>query len=137
MDGLGRETAGALLAEMRRRHAGGNYDANDLTAAGKAVGADMEALLGDWLGDAALPGFLTSPVRIARLTDDEQGDPRYQLSVHVRNAEAVPGLVRVDYYEEAGTDATAPIRVPGHSSVEIGMVAKLRPRALTFRPFSP
>ena len=135
LDGLGRETAGALLAEVRRRHAGGNYDANDLTAAGKAVGADMEALLGDWLGDAALPGFLTSPVRIARLTDDEQGDPRYQLSVHVRNAEAVPGLVRVGYYEEAGTDATAPIRVPGHSSVEIGMVAKLRPRALTFRPY--
>ena len=127
LDGLGRETVGALLAEVRRRHSGGNFTAQEFAAAAAAVGADLDALLGDWLHDSALPGFLASPVSVERLTDDNQGQPRYQISVHVRNDEPVPGLVRLRYGDGREgdwiSDATPPVRVAGNTSVELGLVA--------------
>ncbi len=139
LDGIGREQTVALLAELRRRHLGGTYTLADFNAAGTAVGVDLPRLLGDWLGDVALPGYLASPVRIARLADDEQGEPRYQIAVDVRNDEPVPGIVRLSYAEntEAGFlyDATEPTRIPGRSAVELGMVAKAVPEALTLAPY--
>lgn len=139
LDDIGRERTAALLAELRRRHLGGNYTLADFNAAGVAVGADLAGLLGDWLHDAALPGYLASPVRVARLTDDEQGEPRYQVTVDVRNDEPVPGLVRLSYAEntDAGIlyDATAPTRIPAHSAVELGLVAKAVPEGLTLAPY--
>ena len=138
LDGLGRERTGALLAALRERHLGGNFTFADVTAAATAVGADLDALLGDWLHDAALPGFLVSPVRAVRLTDNEQGEPRYQMAVDIRNDEAVPGLVQLYYAEEreAGfiRGGTGPIRVPAASAVEIGLVGKALPERLTFHP---
>ena len=136
LDGLGRERAGALLAELRRRHVGGNFTAQDFTAAAAALGIDLDALLGDWLHDSALPGFLASPLRIDRLGDDDQGQPRYQISIHVRNDEPVPGLVRLSYGEWQGEeigwieDATPPVRVAGDTSVELGLVAGRLPEQL-------
>ena len=139
LDGIGREQTAALLAELRRRHRGGNYTLADFNAAGEAVGVDLPGLLGDWLLDTALPGYLASPVRVARLADDEQGEPRYQITVDVRNDEPVPGLVRLRYSEstEAGFlfDSTAPTRIPAHSAVELGMVAKALPEALTLASY--
>lgn len=139
LDGIGREQTGALLAELRRRHRGGNYTLADFNAAGAAVGADLPGLLGDWLHDAALPGYLASPVRVARLADDEQGEPRYQITVDVRNDEPVPGLVRLRYSEntEEGFlfDSTAPTRIPARSAVELGMVAKALPEGLTLASY--
>ena len=136
LDGLGRERAGALLAELRQRHAGSNFTAQDFTVAAAAVGVDLDVLLGDWLHDAALPGFLASPVRIDRLADDQQGRPRYQISIHVRNDEPVPGLLRLSYGEWQGEDigwiedATPPVRVAGNTSVELGLVASQLPEQL-------
>ena len=139
LDGLGRERTGALLATLRERHLGGNFTFADVATVATAVGADLDALLGDWLHDAALPGFLVSPVRVARLTDDEQGEPRYQMAVDVRNDEAVPGLVQLYYGEETEAgyirDGTGPIRVPAASAVEIGLVGKALPQRLTFAPY--
>lgn len=141
LDGLGRETTAALLAELRQRHGGGNYDAADLASAAKAVGADLDAVLGDWLGSAALPGFVVSPVEVERLADDEQGQPRYQIRVHVRNEEPVPGLARLTYGEwqgeEAGwiSDATAPTRIAGGSAVELALVAARPPEQVKVEPY--
>lgn len=139
LDGIGREKTGALLAELRRRHRGGNYTLADFNAAGEAIGVDLPGLLGDWLHDTALPGYLVSPVRVARLADDEQGEPRYQITVDVRNDEPVPGLVRLRYAEDTDAgflfDSTAPTRIPARSAVELGMVAKVLPEALTLAPY--
>ena len=136
LDGVGRERAGAMLAELRRRHVGGNFTAQDFTAAAAAAGVDLDALLGDWLHDSALPGFLASQLRIDRLADDDQGQPRYQISIHVRNDEPVPGLVRLSYGDWQGEeigwieDATPPVRVAGNTSVELGLVASRLPEQL-------
>ena len=133
----GRERTAALLAELRRRHVGGNFNAADFEAAASVAGVDVRALLGDWLEDAALPGFVAASPRVFRLADDDQGQPRYQLSVHVRNDEPVPGLVRLTYGERAEelADSTSPIRIPGNSSAELGLVASAPPARMWLEPY--
>lgn len=90
-DGLGRERTGALLSALRERHAGGGYDAADFHATARDADADLDALLGDWLHEVGQPGFLASPATVYRLADDADGQPRYQVRVHVRNDEPYPG----------------------------------------------
>ena len=90
LDGLGREKTAALLAELRSRYSGGHFDAADLTQLAAELDADLGPLIGDWLHEATLPGFVTSPVVVERLEDDGQGNPRYQTRFHVRNDESTP-----------------------------------------------
>ena len=142
LDGLGREKTAALLSELRTRFAGGHFDAADLARVAAEVGADLEPLIGDWLHEATLPGFVTSPVVVERLTDDAQGMPRYQTRVHVRNDESTPGLLRLRYLAGEDTTATAPrwdetepVRVAGHETVEIGVVGSAAPREVWLQPY--
>ncbi len=142
LDGLGREKTAALLSELRTRFAGGNFDATDFARTAAELDADLEPLLGDWLHEATLPGFIASPVVVERLTDDAQGMPRYQTRVHVRNEESTPGLLRLRYIAGADTNATAtrwdetePVRVAGHEAVEIGLVGSTAPREIWLEPY--
>ena len=141
LDALGRERAGALLAELRRRHAGGHYDLDAFYAAAREIGTDLEALLGDWQNDAALPGFLASTATLVRLPETAQGTPLYQTRVHIRNDESAPGLVRLRYLTRAGrvrgrgVESTEPVRVAGNSSVEIALVTTGPVRMLSMSPY--
>ena len=86
----------------------------------------LEPLLGDWLHDTSLPGFLMSGVESVRLTDSDLGSPQYQTRLHVRNDEATPGLFRLRYQwgaeKDPVWDVTDPLQVPGHTSLEVGIV---------------
>ena len=125
-DALGRERTGVLLGELRRR---GSYDVDGFYEAAYLAGVDLRPLLGDWLNDAGLPGFVASSASMARLPDTARGRPSYETRVHVRNDEPVPGLVRLRYAtarwrkeKGPGLLVSEPVRVPGHSSVEISLV---------------
>lgn len=128
-DGLGRERTGALLSWLRQRHGGKGYDAADFAAAARAVDADVVALLGDWLHEIGLPGFLASPAKVYRLTDDADGQPRYQLRLYVRNDEPHPGLVALaPHFTAASGGRGEPVRIPGRASFELGIVVAEPPK---------
>ena len=95
------------IASCAPRH----FDGADLAQVASELDADLEPLLGDWLHEATLPGFVASPVVVDRLTDDAQGMPRYQTRVHVRNDEPTPGLVRLRYIAGEDTIATCGWRI--------------------------
>ena len=140
LDGLGREKTAALLAALLSRHRGGHFTAADLQKAAIDLGADLEPLIGDWLHDAALPGFVPSDAVVERLADDERGGPRYQTRVQVFNGESTPGLLRLRYVlgEEGTTsrsDQTDPVRLGGHEATEIGVVTSMPPRELWLEPY--
>ena len=115
-EGVGRAHC---LPELRRRHSGGTFNAADFNAAASAIGVDLPGLVGDWLNETALPGFMASRARVVRLTDDDQGRPRYETTLHVRNGEPVAGLVRLSHgrFSRSFSD---PIRIPGNTAVEVG-----------------
>ena len=126
-----------LLNEMSRRHGGNTYTLEDLRSAGEAVGAPLDSLVGEWWASAELPGFVTSQPSAYRLADDEDGTPRYQLLVHVCNAEAAPGLVRLI---SGGDDVTqrrfspATHLAPG-ACIEIGTVSAFPPTQGSLQTF--
>ncbi len=141
LDGIGRDKTAALLAELLARYRGGHFTAADLSQIASELDADLNPLIGDWLHEATLPGFVTSSVVVERLADDAQGTPRYQTRVHVRNDEPTPGLLRMRYATEGEEtqairwDQTEPLRLAGHASIEIGLLSSTPPRELWLQPY--
>jgi hypothetical protein len=137
--GLGREKAGLLLGTLIERYRGKHFEAADFHALADELELELVPLLGDWLHDTALPGFLVSPAQIVRLTDDAQGRPRYQTTLHLRNDEPAPGLASVSYEwgprKKAKWDGIKPIRIPPHSSVEIGIVTSTSIYQMYMQPY--
>ena len=132
-DSVGRRPTAAFLAALRNRHSGAPFDANDFDDAAAQAGIDLGALLGDWIGEVDLPGFVPSRARVAEIADTE-GNVRYETRVHVRNSEPVPGLARLSTggYEPTVTD---PVRIPGNTTMELGMVTDEAPTQLWLEPY--
>ena len=132
MDSLGIDAVGRLLAELRRRYAGRTYSYADLVALAEELGTPLGPVA-DRLHGRSLPGFHASSARVTRLDQRGQRTPAYQIRVDVRNGEAAPGIVRVDVGADADRgdflnwESTAPISVPGGSSVEIGILSSKPP----------
>ena len=133
-DGLGKNRTAALLAALRG-HQGGTYTADDFASAVAAVDADIEQLVGDWLNDTALPGFLVSRARVQRVAAHADAQPQYEVRVHVRNDEPVPGLVRLSLGVNPQSVRGEPVRVDANAAVEIGMQSAEPPPALLLEPY--
>ena len=136
-DGLGREAVAGFLAELRARYRGTSFTAVDFERVAEEAGIDLRGLLGDWLHDASLPGFIASAVATARLADGADGKPRYQLRVDVFNGEETPGLVRLRYRsgDDAAVHESDPIRVPGRAAMEAGLVTQAPIHELWVAPY--
>lgn len=126
LDGLGRTRTAALLAELVNQYRGRTFHLSDLYRIAADLDIELEPLLGDWLYDAALPGFLLSPVTSVRLMDDDRGNPQYQTQVSIRNDESTPGWLQLRYQwgsvKEPVWDVSDPIHVPGHTSLVVGII---------------
>jgi len=126
---MGRERVAEFLALMRERHGGGTYGVDDFIAAMTETDPAMEPYIGHFLREVSLPGFLVSDPRVVRLPDEENGAPRYQVSVHLRNDEPVPGMAGLGvgapptYYIEWGDF----VHVPGNTSLELGITSRTPP----------
>lgn len=126
---LGAEKVSRFLALLRERHAGGTFAKDDFVQAMVDVEPAMASFLAHVLDEPALPGFLASDARVARLPDDESGNPRYQIRVHVRNDELAPGVAGLSYRaDDSAFFQWSPFaHVPGKRAVEIGMVSRQPP----------
>ncbi len=150
LDALGHENTVRLLASLRETHRGGSFTVDDLLAAGKALGYDLNELVGDWLGSTTLPGFVCSEAKAYRLSDSADGSPRYQLLLTVRNDEPAPGVFRFieSFNSSAGTGGrtsspfmvvtpppSKPIRLAGKSAIRYGKVVSQAPWAVILDPY--
>ncbi|MEM7363347.1 MAG: hypothetical protein AAF525_04950 [Pseudomonadota bacterium] len=139
IDGLGDEETGRLLSEIVDRHRGQTFTYSDFQLVVKDTGVELDALTGDWLYDDQLPGFIFSEATMVRLDDDEAGAPRYQTSLHIRNDEDVPGLIRLRYRwgeeDQPLWDNSLPVRIEARSSVEFGLVTSTPLHELWTQPY--
>ncbi|MDA1301726.1 MAG: hypothetical protein O2868_16785 [Proteobacteria bacterium] len=143
LDGYGREATARFLSALLQQHRGGYFTAQELEQVAIEAGINLDALVGDWLYAVDLPGFIASPPMTQRLTDDALGNPRYQTTVKIRNDEPVPGLFRLNYVwgekskdpDAMIRDKTAPIRIPGHTSVEVGVLTATPVMELHLDPY--
>lgn len=139
LDGFGRELAAAILGDLIAEYRGRSFATGDLYRIAANRGVDLDALLGDWLHDAALPGFLTSVVSSERLRDNDQGNAQYQTRVSIRNDEGTPGLVQLRYQwgnsKDPVWDLTGPMRIAAHSSVDVGIITSTPLYQLWLQPY--
>jgi ABC-type transport system involved in multi-copper enzyme maturation permease subunit len=143
VDELGRVRVARLLSTLRERNLGGTFDRAELIAAAEEIGEDLAATLELWLDATELPGFVLENADAFRLSDDEDGNARYQILVTLRNDEPVGGMIKVDYSAgDAGQDSRnaehgsgEPIYVAGLSEVEIGIVTSQPPQSVSIRPY--
>jgi hypothetical protein len=140
LDDLGREKTGQFLGALRSDNAGGSFGREDILASGELIEADLAPWMDTWLDQTDLPGFTVGDVRVYRLEDSDDGSPRYQSIVTVRNGEQVPGLIKVEYRKgegraDADRGATDPVRVEALSAVEVGLITSEPPTALRVSPY--
>ena len=131
LDSAGKETVGQFLSTLREQYWGGHFTAEDFERVALESGFSLRHLLGDWLNDTALPGFIIGRVSVKRLRDDDFGRARFQTSVPIRNDEEIAGPIRIRYREaqekkdsrqEIPWDNTDAMRIEGKTSVEIGLI---------------
>lgn len=141
IDGYSEETVGAFLRELVARYRGKTYRDVDLAAVGLDVGLDFEGLLGDWLNDSSLPGFMVAQPRLERLSDSEQGESIYQASFLLHNGEPVPGVVAFSY--ETNSDSKKdwevlrldPVRIDGNSTTRVALQSGAPVRRVWIEPY--
>ena len=123
---------GEFLATMRERHGGRTFTLADFIAGLAEVDPALASTIEHCMRKNSLPGFLLSDARVFRLPHDENGAPRYQAAIHVRNDEPVPGV--------AGFGMRAPssqgfvieqwgefVNVPANTTLEFGIVSEAVP----------
>lgn len=137
VDGAGREATARLVSELLRRYRGASFTFADFEEVAEEAGVDLPGLLGDWLHDASLPGFIAYAVTTVRLEDATDGKPRYQLRIDVFNGEHTPGLFRLRYRfgDSAVVHESDPVRVPGRAAMEAGLVTGAPIRELWVAPY--
>ncbi|MCY3620367.1 MAG: hypothetical protein OXH68_01480 [Gammaproteobacteria bacterium] len=123
---MGREKVGEFLALMRERHAGSTFGLDDFIAAMTETDPAMAPYIEHFMRESTLPGFLASDLRAYRIADDENGQPRYQLAVHIRNDEPVPGVAAIAFWSSLYQWGDF-VHVPGKTSLELGVVASEPP----------
>ena len=140
LDDLGRERTGQLLAALRASRRGELYRREDVVAAGRTIGEELEPWLALWIDETELPGFTLGHVRYQRLADAADGSAQYQLLATVHNGENAPGMLRLEYRLEAGEgpaelQRAEPVRVAGRGTVELGLVTAQPLRMVRVAPY--
>lgn len=142
---LGQERTLDLLVRLRREHEGSTYTSADFVTTVRTIDASVGDLVDRWLHESSAPGFTASAAEVSRIADGAGGEPRHQVRVHVRNAEAVAGVVALAWRDEASagfSDTRAPpfhrgppVHVGADSAVELGVVVDAPPIELRLDPF--
>ena len=130
----GARDAGALLGELRRRFEGRPFTVDNFLSVADETATGLAGIVDQALHEPGLPGFLASPATVVRLSDDDAGRPRYQVTAHVYNGEPVVGWLRFAQYDMVWGEGD-PIRVPGNSAVEIGRIFDAPPDQVWLHPY--
>lgn len=124
---IDRKDLASLLATLRERYAGLRIGREEVVATAAELNLDVERWLSVWLDTLELPAFAVERAEVFRLDDAEDGTPRYQHVVRVRNDGEVPGAVFIEARlrdVESGTppQSTDPFVIEAGAEVEIGAV---------------
>ena len=132
---MGREKVAEFLALMRERHAGTTFDLDAFVAAMTETDPAMAPYIEHFMRESTLPGFLAADLRAYRIADDENGQPRYQLAVHIRNDEPVPGVAGISFRSRYAYEWGEFAHVPGNTSLELGVVTREPPEEVRLETY--
>ena len=132
----GEDKTGAFLSELISRYRGESYDEEDFLETASDVGLSLNSILGEWLRNAGLPGFIAAEPRIERLADTNEGERLFQTSFVLRNDESTPGVIGVSYVDETNPfgHKLESVRIEGMTSLRIAFQSNLPPTRVILEP---
>ena len=124
-DKYGEERVAEFLNLLVSRFRGQTYTEKDFQRIALDVGIDFEAAAGDWLNQTGMAGFVVDNLKNERLSNDVDGETRYQTSFVLANREPVPGVVKVSYVSTGtigylgGPIGLDPVHMEGNTAVRV------------------
>ena len=114
----------AWLSSLRNANQGTSFTPEELVAQAEAAELNLHPYLDEWLTGSNLPGYLVSDITRRQLTDDEDGNARYESSFYVYNPSDTTGVFWAAYPPETRRNwpRTPTVTVEGKSSVRINVV---------------
>ena len=98
------EVVYSWLNAIREQYRGHNFTYEQFIESAKDDDVVFHPFLTDWITGNALPAYIVHQRRIEQISNDERGNPRYQLSVTVQNTQPVAGQITL----QIPTEETAP-----------------------------
>ena len=131
----------AWLASLQKEFAGSTYTLEDAIRHADEHGVVIRPFLDEWLFDSGMPGYVVSDATIERLRDDDEGNPQYQCSFHIRNTESTSGYFVVDYEMRVPGEqwfrstSTEGVFIGGRTSKQVNIVSAYPVVGLSIEPF--
>ena len=142
VDWYGPDRAAHLLAELRRRYLGTSFTDTDFRSVARELDMPLDEIFGELANGVKPAGFRTSTLQVRRLADSADGQPFYENSLFVENAESTAGLFKVEYATQEkirqsgyAFDSTEPIKLAGNSAVEVSIHTSTPVDAVRVRPY--
>ncbi len=108
-------------------------EATEATEATEPGGADLGALIRDWIHGTQVPGFNITYTDTMKRAND-WGTVQYQVVVRLRNGEPGRGFAQVRVVGEDDT-VSRNVQIDGGQQVEVSLVSNTRPRRIAIEPF--
>ncbi|MDE0645866.1 MAG: hypothetical protein OXH84_06490 [Gammaproteobacteria bacterium] len=139
---VGEEKLIQLLADLIDTFNGTNFSYDELRSLASQRGWEIDGVVGDWLTDTALPGFVVSTPQVIRLEDDEDLNSVYETTFKVWNGESVSGALKVwgvfdnpgDEFDERRS-VLEPIRIPGEAGYLFAVQTERPPASIHITPY--
>ena len=124
------------ISAMQEDFRGRNYTFDELKD--HAINHDVmiEPFLTEWIETDVAPGYVTSQATVARISDDEYGKPRFQISVEVLNLEPTTGYVAIQSgYEDWTAELTNQTVISPNSALTLSFIANKIPVRLYLQSY--
>lgn len=83
------------LSHVRSQYLGQTFTYANLISSAQAHEINYEPFLTEWIVSSVLPGILVHDHKIQQISDDEQGNSRFQTSFTLENTQSVTGFLRI------------------------------------------
>lgn len=139
---VGEEKLIQLLGDVIDHFRGQNFSYEELQALASQRGWEIDGVVGDWLTDTVLPGFIIDTPQVIRLEDDEDLNSVYETTFNAWNGESVPGALKVSaLFDNPGGEAVevrpvlGPLRIPGESGYRFAVHTEKPPDSIDITPY--
>lgn len=139
---VGEEKLMQLLADVVDHFQGRNFSYDEFQALALQRGWEIDGVVGDWLRDTALPGFIIDTPQVIRLEDDEDLNSVYETTFKAWNGELVPGALKIwAIFDNPGDEADerrsvlGPVRIPGKGGYLFAIQTEKPPVSIHITPY--
>lgn len=131
----GADEIGMLLNQLLTNYRGQHITLDDLREVAAEAGIDLDEWVLPWLQDTSLPGYIVQSTSVSKIETDALGDTEFQTEFVLRNAEPMPGFVRVSWSNHADR-----IHLWGYEEIENSdpiFLTKYQSKRIAIRSASP